>query len=129
MGSTLEVLLVDDEEIVGKRLKPALDKKGYSVEVLRDGRSAIERLKQKTFDIVVTDIRMDEVDGLGVLEAVQQSSPGTKTIMITGYARADVVREAQLKGAFEVIAKPFRPKDLLEILERAAREIGEQNPK
>lgn len=123
MAADLEVLLVDDEEIVGKRLKPALEKRGYRVEVFQDGHTAIERLKEKHFDIVVTDIRMEEVDGLDVLEAIASSSPATKTIMITGYARADVVREAQLKGAFDVIAKPFRPQDLVEILERAAREI------
>jgi DNA-binding NtrC family response regulator len=120
MGGRIEVLLVDDEEIVGKRLKPALEKHGYAVEFCQSGRQALARLQEKPFDIVVTDIRMDDVDGLTVLETAQQRSPRTRVIMITGYATAEVACEAQVKGAFDFIAKPFSPADLRTILDRAA---------
>jgi DNA-binding NtrC family response regulator len=123
MGDQLELMLVDDEEIVCKRLKSALEKYGYLVDVCQSGESAIERLKQKRYDIVITDIRMAEADGLDVLEAVRKISPRTKTIMITGYATVEVAREAQVKGAFDFIAKPFRPKDLRKLIEKAAREL------
>ncbi|MCJ7809932.1 MAG: response regulator, partial [Desulfobulbaceae bacterium] len=86
MPEGLEVLLLDDEPIVGKRLKPALAKIGCNVEVFEDPRKALERIDQKEFDIVVTDIRMDEVDGLQVLQHVRKASERTKVIMITGYA-------------------------------------------
>jgi DNA-binding NtrC family response regulator len=95
------------------------------VEFCRSGREAVDRLREATFDIVVTDLRMDEVDGLGVLAAVQSSQPGVRTIVITGYARADVAREAQVKGAFDFIAKPFKPSELLAVLDRAAKERRE----
>ena len=123
MEDRIEVLIVDDEQIVGKRLKSALEKHGYAVEVFQSGQSAIDRLQEKQFDIVVSDIRIDEVDGLDIVEAVQNSSSRTKTILITGYATVEVAREALVKGAFDFIAKPFRPKDLRKVIEKAAREI------
>lgn len=124
MAEGLEVLLLDDEPIVGKRLKPALAKIGCNVEVFEDPKKALERIDQKEFDIVVTDIRMDEVDGLQVLEHVRQSSERTKVIMITGYAMMSVAREAMEKGAFDFIAKPFKPDDLRKVIAKAAKELG-----
>ncbi len=123
MENKLNVLLVDDEEIVGKRLKSALEKHGYSVEVYQSGESAIQRLKEQEFDVVVSDIRMDDADGLEVLEAVKRSSSRTKTILITGYATVEVAREALAKGAYEFLAKPFQPKDLRAMIDKAAREL------
>ena len=124
MAEGLEVLLLDDEPIVGKRLKPALGKIGCNVEVFEDPKKALERIDQKEFDIVVTDIRMDDVDGLQVLEHVRQSSERTKVIMITGYAMMAVAREAMEKGAFDFIAKPFKPNDLRKIIAKAAKALG-----
>jgi DNA-binding NtrC family response regulator len=123
MTQSLEVLLLDDEPIVGKRLKPALEKNGYLVEVFEDGRSALARLEEKAFDIVVTDVRMDEVDGIQVLETVQRLSARTKVIIITGYATVELAREALAKGAFDFIAKPFKPQDLRAVIERAAKQL------
>ncbi|MBW2304346.1 MAG: response regulator [Deltaproteobacteria bacterium] len=120
----LDVLLVDDEAIVGKRLKPALTKIGCRVEVFEDPREALERIHQKTFDIVVTDIRMDEIDGMQILEEVREKSPRTKVIMITGYAMMAVAREAMEKGAFDFISKPFKPDDLRKVIARAAEALG-----
>ena len=123
MGLNLAILVLDDEPIVGRRLKPALEKEGHTVEVFVDGRSALERLRQCCFDIVVTDVRMDDVDGIQVLEAVQASSSRTKVILITGYATVELAREALAKGAFDFIAKPFKPAELRTIIERAARAL------
>jgi DNA-binding NtrC family response regulator len=124
MAERLEVLLLDDEPIVGKRLKPALEKLGCSVEVFENPRLALERFAQKNFDIVVTDIRMDEVDGIQVLEEVLAKSKRTKVIMITGYAMMSVAREAMEKGAFDFISKPFSPDDLRRVITKAAESLG-----
>lgn len=124
MAEPLEILLLDDEPIVGKRLKPALAKIGCEVEVFQDPISAVARLNQKTFDIVVTDIRMDEMDGMQVLEHVKAKSPRTKVIMITGYAMIALAREAMEKGAFDFIAKPFKPDDLRQVIAKAAHALG-----
>jgi DNA-binding NtrC family response regulator len=124
MSHSLEILLLDDEPIVGKRLKPALSKIGCQVEVFEDPLSAVARIDEKNFDIVVTDIRMDEMDGMQILEHVLAKSPKTKVIMITGYAMIALAREAMEKGAFDFIAKPFKPDDLRIVIAKAAEALG-----
>jgi DNA-binding NtrC family response regulator len=107
MERRLKVLVLDDEPIVGRRLQPALAKVGCDVEVFDAPRPALERIATTRFDVVVTDIRMEEIDGLEVLEKVLARWPETRVIMITGYATVEVAREAMAKGAFDFIAKPF----------------------
>jgi DNA-binding NtrC family response regulator len=126
MDKALRIMVVDDESIVGRRLKPALEKSGYQVEVFEDGKSAIERIALEPFDIVVTDVRMDEIDGMQVLQQVLTTSPHTKVIIITGYATVELAREALIKGAFDFIAKPFKPDDLRNVIEKAARKLREE---
>ncbi len=124
MSEQLDVLLLDDEPIVGRRLKPALAKIGCQVEVFEDPAQALERLKEKEFHIVVTDIRMEDIDGMQVLDFVRERWPRTKVIMITGYAMMSLAREAMEKGAFDFIAKPFKPDDLRRVIAMAARHLG-----
>ncbi|MCG6881341.1 MAG: response regulator [Deltaproteobacteria bacterium] len=124
MSDKLEVLLLDDEPIVGKRLKPALVKIGCNVEVFEEPAVALKRLAEKIFDVVVTDIRMDDIDGIQILEEVRKRSDRTKVIMITGYAMMALAREAMEKGAFDFIAKPFQPDDLRRVIAKAASELG-----
>ena len=123
MEDKLYIMIIDDENIVGKRLKPALEKRGDIVETFVDSRKALERFDEKNFDIVITDIRMDDIDGLEVLEHVRSHSKQTKVIMITGYATVEVARQALAKGAFDFIAKPFKPNDLRTIIEKAAKQL------
>lgn len=119
----IQILVLDDEEIVGKRLKTALEKSHYDVEIFQDSRAAIDRIAEKEFDIVVTDVRMDEFSGMQVLERVLEKSSRTKVIIITGYATVEVAREALTRGAFDFIAKPFKPDDLREVISRAIKEL------
>ena len=120
----LRVMIVDDEPIVGKRLTPALAKHGFEVEAFVDPVKALARLGERNFDIVVTDLRMEEVDGIGVLEHVMESCPDTRVVLITGYATVEVAREALVKGAFDFIAKPFKPKELRAVINKAALSLG-----
>ena len=125
MAQRLKILLLDDEPIVGKRLKPALSKLDCEVEVFENPRQALQRIVQKDFDIVVTDIRMDEIDGIRVLDETLKKSPRTKVIMITGYAMMSVAREAMGKGAFDFISNPFSPDELRKVILRAAESLGQ----
>jgi CheY-like chemotaxis protein len=120
----LEVMVLDDEPIVGKRLKPALTKYGYDVEVFDNPVKAIDRFDQKEFDVVVTDLRMDKLNGIQVLEHVTAKSSKTKVIFITAYATVENAREALVKGAFDFIAKPFKPNDLRMAIAKAALSLG-----
>lgn len=125
-GRKLRVMIVDDEPIVGKRLGPALEKSGFEVETFLDPAKALARLKDQDFDIVVTDFRMEELDGIQVLTHVMESCPHTRVILITGYATVEVAREALVKGAFDFIAKPFKPKELRGVINKAALSLGHQ---
>jgi DNA-binding NtrC family response regulator len=124
METRLQVLVLDDEPIVGKRLQPALAKVGCDVEVFDAPRPALGRIEEKRFDVVVTDIRMEEIDGIEVLEKVLERWPDSKVIMITGYATVEVAREALAKGAFDFIAKPFKPQELRDVIAKAAEALG-----
>lgn len=119
MSRRVCILLVDDEEIVNKRLRPALEREGYEVENYMAGSKALASIALKEYDIVVTDMRIDEVNGLQVLEAARKRSNKTKVIVITAYATMELAREALSKGAFEVIAKPFKMDDLRHAISRA----------
>ena len=123
MDKKLHILILDDEPIVGERLKPALEKEGYQVETFVDPNKALARIGDKEFDIVVTDIRMDEMDGIEVLEKVMARSERTKVIMITGYATIEVARESLTKGAFDFIAKPFKLKEIRSAINKAAEAL------
>ena len=124
MTEPMKVMILDDEPTVGKRLGPALDKMGCHTETFVDPTLAMARLEQTEFDVVVTDIRMEKLDGIQVLEKVRAQSPRTKVVVISGYATLEVARQALAKGAFDLLAKPFKPADLREVIARAAESLG-----
>ncbi|MCG2755740.1 MAG: response regulator [Desulfobacteraceae bacterium] len=124
MKEKLDILFLDDEAIVGNRLGPAIEKVGYDVEVFEDPKKALNRINEKEFDIVVTDIMMSDVNGIQILEEVRKKSDKTKVIIITGYATVTLAREAMDKGAFDMIAKPFTPDDLRSVIAKAADSLG-----
>ncbi len=123
MGEGLEILVLDDEPIVGDRLKPFLEGEGHRVEVFVDPMEALARLKTKEFDIVLTDVRMENVDGIQVLERVRAKSDRTKVLMITGYATVELARQALSKGVFDFIAKPFKLEDIRAMVNKASEAL------
>jgi DNA-binding NtrC family response regulator len=122
MVPPIRVLVVDDEPIACSRLKTALEKHGYAVHTCGGGAEALESLRTEQFRVIVTDVRMDGIDGLQVLDVVRKNYPETVAILTTGYASVEVAREALAKGAFDIIAKPFRPKDLRAIIQQALKD-------
>lgn len=126
MTRTLEVLVVDDEPTVGKRLAPALAKIGCAVETFVNPTEALYRIDEKEFDIIITDVVMKEATGVQVLEHAIKRSPRTKVILITGYAMMSLAREAMTKGAFDFVAKPFHLDEIRGIVARAAEALGQE---
>jgi DNA-binding NtrC family response regulator len=118
-------MVVDDEAIVGEQIGPSLEKAGYEVETFQDPKKALKRFEKKPFDIVITDVRMDDVDGIEVLERVIAISH-PQVIIITGYATMELAREAMGKDAFDFIAKPFKLKELRDIVNNAAAALDAQ---
>ncbi|MGD8321069.1 MAG: response regulator [Gemmatimonadota bacterium] len=121
MSSPAEILVLDDEPLVCARLKEHMEKRSHHVEVFTESRKAVERLKEKRFDVVVTDLKMEGPDGLEVLRFVRDRDQGTQVIVITGYGSMDAAREAEYSGAFDFIAKPFSAKTLETAVKKAAR--------
>ena len=118
-----QVLILDDEPIVWKRLKPALEKAGYEVEAFTQSSNAMRRVQEKEFDIVVTDLKMEGIDGMQFLTEVKTLSPKTEGIVITGFATMETARESFQKGVFDFVAKPFKRGELLEIVKKAEAKV------
>ncbi len=123
MGDKLHVMIIDDEPIVGKRLKRLLEKEDFVVETFTRGSLAIEELSNKHFDIIITDLMMGIVDGIQILEFAKTSYPDVRVIIITGFGKKETSEEAFRKGAFDFIIKPFRVEELREVVHRAAKEL------
>lgn len=119
MDRRCKILIVDDEPIVGERLQAALVKDGHVVETFTDPAEALAKLAETSFDIVVCDIRMGEIDGIEVMRRVLRDAPKTKVIMITGYATLELARESLAKGAFDFIAKPFKLGEIRKTIAKA----------
>jgi DNA-binding NtrC family response regulator len=114
-----QVIILDDEPIVCKRLKPGLEKVGYEVEAFTHSVDAMERIKEKEFDIVITDLKMEGFDGMQFLTEVKRRSQTTEVIVITGFATMETAKESFQKGVFDFIAKPFKMGEIQEIVRKA----------
>jgi ATP-dependent Lon protease len=108
MNRKPRILVVDDEEIARKNLEHILIKEDYTVVTAVNGVEAIKKLEASDFDIVLTDLRMEKVSGIDILEKTRTRYPDTQVIMITAYASVDTAVEAIKRGAFHYIAKPFK---------------------
>ncbi len=114
----MQVLILDDEPIVCKRLRPAFQKAGYEVETFTDSASAMARIEQKRYDVVITDLKMQGTDGMKLLTRVKEIWPETHVIVITGFATPETAKESFTKGAFDFVAKPFKLSDILDTVRR-----------
>ena len=123
MARQLEILVLDDEEIVCARLKPALEKDGYIVETFTDSRLAKQRLQEHQFQIVVTDLKMAGIDGMELYEFIKDKWPETRVIMISGFATVDITRAALQAGVRDIIAKPFKISQLKDLIDEVSAEF------
>ncbi len=115
------VAIIDDEPLVCRRLKQALEKEGYEVECFLEGHSFLHRLPDQPFDIVFTDLRMPGPDGLEVLSQTKARSEASEVIIITGHGSIDNAIEAMKRGAYHYLTKPFQLEEVRH-LARSARE-------
>lgn len=117
------ILILDDEPIVSKRLKPSLERKGYEVETFTRSSDALSRIREKRFDIVITDLKMEGIDGMEFLTEVKKLYPDTEVIVITGFATMDTAKESFRKGVFDFLAKPFKLGEITEVIKKAEANI------
>ncbi|MGC8603371.1 MAG: response regulator [Desulfomonilaceae bacterium] len=124
--SKLKIMVLDDEPIVCKRLKPALEKQGYEVDTFTQSLEAMEQIKKINYDIIITDLKMKGVDGMQLLTEAKQRSPKTEVIVITGFATMETAKESFHKGVFDFIAKPFKLSEIQDVVTRAEAKIRGQ---
>lgn len=122
-GEKTTILILDDEAIVLKRLKPSLEKAGYEIEIFSQSSDASNRIMEKDFDIVITDLKMEGLDGMQFLTQVKERSPRTEVIVITGFATMETAKESFQKGVFDFLAKPFKLGEILETVKKAEEKI------
>ncbi|MDQ1330761.1 MAG: hypothetical protein QG578_1026 [Thermodesulfobacteriota bacterium] len=115
------ILIVDDEQIARENLDLILKKEGYETFPVESGIIALQELEKREFDLVLTDLKMQVVDGLQVLEKAREIHPDTEVIVITGYATVATAVDAMQKGAFYYLPKPVKI-DEVRILVRQALE-------
>ncbi|MFP5240212.1 MAG: response regulator [Acidobacteriota bacterium] len=118
------ILVLDDEPIVCKRLKPFFQKAGYEVEAFTNPAEALECVSRRSFDVVITDLKMEGLDGLAFLGKVKTLHPKTGVIVITGFATMETARESFRKGVFDFVAKPFKLAEILDGVKRIEKEKG-----
>jgi len=113
------VLIVDDEATAVENLAHVCRKEGYEVTTRTTGMGAIEALEKMRFDVILTDLQMEKVDGMAVLRRAKELDPVTAVVLITGFATLDSAVEAMKAGAFHYIAKPFRLDEVREVVRNA----------
>jgi DNA-binding NtrC family response regulator len=120
MKMPADVLVLDDEVIVSERLGEYLEKLGFAVETFNESPAAIDRMKEKTFDVVITDLKMQGPTGLDVLRFISNQGAGTRVIIITGYATMEAARDAEYSGVFQFVPKPFQLETMGKLVKLAA---------
>ncbi|MFV0348668.1 MAG: sigma-54-dependent transcriptional regulator [Halodesulfovibrio sp.] len=113
------ILIAEDEMIARENLTHVLTRKGAEVVAVENGRKAMQALSGGEFDLVVSDLRMPDMDGMQLLEHVKSTVPDTEVIIITGYASIETAVEAMRKGAYQYLAKPIRLDEVCVMAEKA----------
>ena len=123
MTPTGRLLLVDDERVALRNLEHVLKKEGHTVTATTSGANALGLLEKQLFDVVLTDLKMEKVDGMQVLRRSRELAPDAEVIMITGYATLDSAVEAMKEGAFHYIAKPYRLDEVRQVVVEALEKV------
>lgn len=119
--SGCSVLVIDDDLHILKSLSAMLSEYRYRVKICSRGEDGLRTFQEGDCDIILSDIKMPEMSGLELLERVHDLRPETPIILMTAYAEIDDALEATRKGAFDFIIKPYRPADLIAVLDKAAK--------
>jgi len=113
------ILVIDDKESMRHMLAKTLEAEGYEVDVAKDGERGLDRAKEKRFDLVLTDLKLPKMDGLGVLTSLKDLDPEVAVIVMTAYGTIETAVQAIKQGAFDFLAKPFDVDHLNVLIQRA----------
>ena len=116
---TTSIMVVDDEASVRTSLEKVLSRAGYVTRSAASGSDALKQLSSKTVDLILSDMKMADVDGLELLRQVRKKYPRTEVVLLTGYGTVEKAVEAMKEGAYDFITKPFKRAVILKTVERA----------
>lgn len=117
-----KILVIDDEDIVRLSCERILIPEGYAVNTTRSAADGFKMLDNECFDVVLTDLKMPDIDGIEVLAKIKESWPDIEVIMITGYQTITTAVQAIKLGAFDYIEKPFTPDSILSAVAKAVEQ-------
>ena len=117
--STGRILVVDDEDIVRTSCSRTLSPEGYDVRLAKNGAEGLKMASEERFDLVLTDLKMPDMDGIEVLRIIKEQWPETAVIIVTGYQTVDTAVKAIKLGAYDYIEKPFTPDALISAVREA----------
>jgi FixJ family two-component response regulator len=123
-----KVLVIDDEQIVLNSVKRILSQTGFDVETTLSGRQGLDWALNKTYDIVLTDIRMPGIGGMIILKDIKRAKPRVPVIIITGYSNVQSAMQATKLGAADYVEKPFTPDQLLKAVNLAIENATTEAP-
>ncbi len=123
MSQDGRLLIVDDEEVAVRNLARVMTREGYRVTTAMSGSEGLSLIERQTFDLVLTDLRMERVDGMALLKATRASQPDAEVIVITGYATTETAVAAMKQGAFHYIAKPFHFDEVRQVVVEAMTKV------
>ena len=115
MDDKTKILVVDDEEVVRLSHIRTLASVHCNVEVVKDGAEALRMMEQRPADVVLLDLRMPGMDGMAVLKTIKQRWPETEVVIITGYPNVETAKEAVRLGAYDYLAKPVGPDEVINV--------------
>ncbi len=121
MSEKKKILIIDDEEVIHLSLNRILLKRGFQIDSAMTAGEAIEKLKQKSYDLLITDLMMPEMNGIDLLKELQKMGINIPSIMITGYPTIRTAIQALRLGATDYISKPFTRQEILGPVCRALR--------
>lgn len=123
-GSAIRVLVMEDEFNVARAIEMVLSEEGYEVVTAMNGQSALDRLHEKQFDLLVADLRLPDINGMDVIKRIKREWPDTAVIVITGYPAVGTAVEAMKHGALDYLPKPFTEEELTDVISSALKSKG-----
>lgn len=113
MNAKANILIVDDEEVVRLSHLRSLEYSDCNTWAAEDGRAAIQVMEQNPADVILLDLRMPDLDGMDVLKTIKKRWPDSEVVVITGYPSVESAKQAVRLGAFDYLAKPVEPDDVI----------------
>lgn len=125
--NTTRIIVMEDDVNIAKGLATVLADEHYSVRVANDGQSAIDAFKEETFDLLIADIRLPDMNGLDVIKQVRHHSPDTKIIVITGFVSTTVAVNAMNNGVTDFLPKPFSEQQILKSVKATLQDRADES--